>query len=74
MRNSYGRVMSNVEELESAVQKLSQEDLAAFRKWFTDFDAERWDRQLELDVAAGKLDALAEEALEDARKGRCKDL
>jgi hypothetical protein len=66
--------MSTVSELESVVRQLSEEELAAFRKWFADFDAEVWDRQLECDVAAGRLDALAEEALEDARKGRCGDL
>ena len=37
-------------------------------------DWEAWDRQLEKDVKAGKLDQLAEEALEDLRAGRCTDL
>ena len=37
-------------------------------------DWEAWDRQLEADVKAGKLDQLAEEALEDLRAGRCTDL
>ena len=37
-------------------------------------DWEAWDRQLEEDVKAGKLDQLAEEALEDLRSGRCTDL
>ena len=33
----------------------------------------RWDEQLESDIAAGRLDALANEALSDLRNGRCKD-
>ena len=37
-------------------------------------DWEAWDRQLEEDVKAGKLDRLAKEALEDLRAGRCTDL
>ena len=37
-------------------------------------DWEAWDRQLEEDVKAGKLDQLAEEALEDLRSGRCTEL
>ena len=37
-------------------------------------DWEAWDRQLEEDVKSGKLDQLAEEALEDLRAGRCTDL
>ena len=55
-------------------QQLSPEDLAAFRAWFTEFHAAVWDRQLEADVAAGRLDQLAEEALQEFRAGRCTDL
>lgn len=66
--------MSTVQEIERAIQNLSPADLAAFRAWFAEFDAERWDRQLEEDVTAGRLDALADEALEDLRAGRCTDL
>jgi hypothetical protein len=66
--------MSTVSDIEAAVRKLSREDLSAFRTWFTDFDAEAWDRQLEQDVAAGRLDDLAEEALRDLHEGRCTDL
>jgi hypothetical protein len=66
--------MSTVQEIEHAIQNLSVADLAALRAWFAEFDAQRWDRQLEEDVAAGRLDALAEEALEDLRAGRCTEL
>jgi hypothetical protein len=65
--------MSTVEELEAAVQRLSPEELAAFRAWYAEFDAGKWDRQLEADVAAGKLDWLAAEALADRQAGRCTD-
>ena len=66
--------MNTVQEIEAAVSKLSREELSAFRAWFAEFDAEAWDRQFEQDVAAGRLDGLAEEALQDLRKGRCTDL
>jgi hypothetical protein len=66
--------MSTVREIEDAVRSLPSADLAAFRAWFAEFDAEIWDRQIEADVAAGRLDALAEEALTDLREGRCTDL
>ena len=65
--------MSTVEELEAAVQKLSPEERAAFRAWFAEFDAAEWDRQLEGDVAAGRLDWLAAEALQDHQHGRTTD-
>jgi hypothetical protein len=66
--------MSTVREIEDAVRRLPSADLAAFRAWFAEFDAEAWDRQIEADVAAGRLDALAEEALTDLRDGRCTDI
>jgi hypothetical protein len=66
--------MSTVQEIEDAISKLPPEDLAALRAWFAEFDAAVWDRQFEQDVAAGRLDELAEEALRDLREGRCTDL
>jgi hypothetical protein len=63
--------MSAVKEIEDAVLRLSEAELAAFREWFAEFDAAAWDRQIDDDVAAGLLDALADEALEDLRSGRC---
>ena len=48
--------------------------MSAFRAWFAGYDIDAWDRQLEADVAAGRLDALAEGAWTDLRAGRCIDL
>ena len=36
--------------------------------------ADAWDKQIEEDIKAGRLDRLSEKALEDLRAGRCKDL
>ena len=66
--------MSTVADIENAVQKLSRDELTTFRDWFLGFDVAAWDKQFEQDVAAGRLDALADEALRDLRDGRCKDL
>ncbi len=66
--------MSTVQEIEQAIRALGPQDLAALRDWFAAFDAEIWDRQLEQDVAAGRLDRFAEEALRDLSEGRCTDL
>ncbi|EGJ32638.1 MULTISPECIES: hypothetical protein [Moorena] len=65
---------SDLGEIERAVSQLSREDLAKFRAWFAEFDAANWDRQFETDVAAGRLDALADKALKDSRQGNCTDL
>jgi hypothetical protein len=66
--------MSTVKEIEQAISRLSEDELAAFRRWFAEFDPEAWDRQLEQDVAAGRLDALAEEAMKDGRRPGCESL
>ncbi len=66
--------MSSVQEIETAVRQLSRKELAVFRDWFQEFDAEAWDRQFEEDARAGRLDHLADEALRDLREGRCTDL
>ena len=58
------RDMTKVQAIEKEVESLSSKELVAFRRWFEELDAESWDRQLEDDVHAGRLDALAEEALE----------
>jgi hypothetical protein len=73
-KGEYSFVVSTIQEIEDAIRQLSCEDLAAFRAWFAEFDAGLWDRQMEKDISAGRLDALAEEALEDLRDGRCTEL
>ena len=66
--------MNKVEAIEEQIEKLSPEELAAFRRWYTAFDAETWDRQFEVEVKAGKLDALAEKALRAHTSGQSKPL
>jgi hypothetical protein len=63
-----------IEELEKAVAKLSPKDLARFRAWFEQFDAARFDEKIERDAKNGKLDRLADAALDDLRKGRAREL
>ena len=66
--------MTKVEQLEREVGSLSPPELAAFRNWFAEYDWEIWDRQLEADVATGKLDKLAAEALGELERGETSDL
>ena len=67
------RVMS-VEELESAISRLSAEELARLSAWFEQFMTDQWDRQIEEDIKAGRLDAAAKRADEDFEAGRCTPL
>jgi len=66
--------MSRVEGLEEEVRALSHEELVAFRAWFVAFDADAWDRQIEADLQAGKLDTTAEEAVAEYRRGESREL
>ena len=59
-----------IQEIETAVTQLTLEQLADFRAWFADYDAQRWDQQFETDATAGCLDALAAEALAGLRIDR----
>jgi hypothetical protein len=64
----------SVQELETAVARLSRDELSAFAEWFEAFVAEAWDAQLEADVRAGKLDHLAKQADDHFDAGRCTPL
>ena len=66
--------MTTVNEITGAVKRLPKRDLARFRKWFAEYDAAEWDRQLESDVGAGRLEALFREAQRDHRAGRTRVL
>lgn len=61
--------MTDIKALEAAVTALPPEDLAEFRRWFTEFDGARWDREIEQDMAAGKLDEFLAEAQADCLVG-----
>ncbi len=66
--------MSKVEQLEVQVSELSPQELARFRAWYSKFDADMWDHQIEQDAASGKLDQLADEALLTHAAGSTKAL
>jgi hypothetical protein len=66
--------MKTVEEIEQAVQELPPDKLAKFREWFEAFDAALFDRKIERDAKSGKFDKMAENAGEDFKKGRTREL
>ena len=66
--------MRKVERLENEVRTLSTEELATFRKWFREFDADAWDHEIEADALVGKLDNLADRALHAHRAGKSTSL
>jgi hypothetical protein len=64
----------SVEELQTAVAQLPAEELDRFSRWFEEFLADQWDRRIEADIRAGRLDAAGRRAEEDFEAGRCTPL
>ena len=64
----------SVQELETAVTQLSRNELNQFAEWLDEYRARAWDRQIEEDAAAGRLDALVREAEADIAAGRVRPL
>jgi hypothetical protein len=63
-----------IEDIEKAVATLPPEQFAQFRSWFEEFDAARFDQRIERDAKEGKLDRLADQAIDDLRNGRTREL
>jgi hypothetical protein len=59
-----------LQQLEKTISELPLDQLAKFREWFLKFDADKWDQQFEGDVAAGRLDRLADEAIGEHGAGK----
>lgn len=66
--------MSTVEKIEAEILKLSPQEFSQLASWFLELDEQRWDEQIARDVAAGKLDFLAKEALSEYEAGNSQQL
>jgi len=66
--------MSTVQEIETAIQKLKPQEINEVADWLQELREELWDKQIDADAKAGRLDKLAEKALEDYRTGRTQPL
>ncbi len=66
--------MSTLEQIEAAILTLPSHEFQRLRQWLFDVDYDRWDEQLEQDIADGKLEALAEEAIVEFKAGHCREI
>jgi hypothetical protein len=66
--------MSTVQEIETAIQKLKPQEIHEVADWLQELREELWDKQIDADAKAGRLDKLMEEAKQDYLAGRCKPL
>ncbi|MDQ3129728.1 MAG: hypothetical protein ACR2IA_05775 [Pyrinomonadaceae bacterium] len=63
-----------VTEIESAIEKLPPNEVSKLSKWFEEFEARVWDKQIERDLQNGKLQSLIEEAEKDFAEGNYQPL
>ena len=61
--------MTSVAEIKQAILNLAATEYAELMKWLDELEEDPWDRQIEQDVKAGRLDFLKAEALEAKANG-----
>lgn len=66
--------MTQVELLEQHIAELDDVSFSKLRDWLIEFDQVRWDKKLEADSNAGKLDFLINAALAEHEAGLTTDL
>jgi hypothetical protein len=64
----------SLENIENAILSLPSHEFERLRAWFFDLDYARWDEQIEQDIADGKLETLAQEAIAEFEAGHCREL
>ena len=74
LENNSVLIMDALEHLEQQVLQLSSEDLEKFRAWFLELDHQLWDKEIEADFRAGKLDRLINEARAELKAGKTRAL
>ncbi len=63
-----------VTEIENSIQQLSAEDFNSLMFWISEYRNEKWDREIEEDYKAGKLNGLIDSAIADIDSGNVKAL
>lgn len=63
-----------VQSVEKMIEQFSPEELSRFAVWFADFRDGIWERQIERDSNAGRLDKLIEKAHKDFGAGLAKEI
>lgn len=61
--------MASLAEIKEAIQDLPPAELAEIARWLQDVQEDQWDRQIEADAAAGRLDFFKEQVAQ-ARAAR----
>ena len=66
--------MTTADEIKQAVLSLPETEYAKLMDWLHELAEDAWDKQIEEDIKAGKLDFLKAEVEQAQREGTLKDL
>jgi hypothetical protein len=66
--------MTKLGQIEKSIEDLSDRELKELAAWFDELRWQRWDRQLEADVAAGRLDRFIADAKAEIAAGKTQPL
>ena len=66
--------MTRIAKIQEEILALSETDYLQLKQWFDELKWDKWDRQIEEDSNAGKLDFLIAEAREAKENGTLKNL
>ncbi|MDA0740271.1 MAG: hypothetical protein O2999_14960 [Nitrospirae bacterium] len=66
--------MSSVDNIQAAIESLSEDECRRLWSWFSEREWQKWDNLIQEDSALGKLDFLINEARETKAKGQLQDL
>ena len=66
--------MSKIDELKADIERLPSEELAELFRWLSEKEWESWDKEIEGDSQARRLDFLVREAQEEKAKGTLKEM
>jgi hypothetical protein len=66
----YSICMTKLEKIEQEIETLSQADVGKLADWLEEYKSDLWDRQIEADAKAGKLDKFIAEARQEIAEGK----
>ena len=64
----------SITEIEAAITQLPRREFAELIAWLREYEAAAWDRQIEEDLAAGRLDQLLADAEKEYQAGLARPL
>jgi hypothetical protein len=64
----------DIKEIEAAIAQLPANDVVELLSWLEEYHAQLWDRQIEEDLEAGRLDAVLAEVDAEYEAGQARPL